>query len=112
MEKYNSNSIEKLLKSPRSVITDAINQFNQFKYFSGDEIRALIKKYGVKTLEDYLVNNGMDYYKEDPIIIIKKIREFKPTVFSEYNNLIEKLKSPTLSTEEYLQILEEAKKLI
>jgi len=106
MEKYNSNSIEKLLKSPRSVITDAINQFNQFKYFSGDEIRALIKKYGVKTLEDYLVNNGMDYYKEDPIIIIKKIREFKPTV------LIEKLKSPTLSTEEYLQILEEAKKLI
>jgi hypothetical protein len=112
MEKYNSNSIEILMKSPKSVITDAGNQFFQFKYFSIDEIKELIKKHGLKTLEDYLINNGMDYYKEDPSNIIKRINEFNPKVIGEYNNLIERLKSPTLTKEEFLNILEDSKNLI
>lgn len=112
MEKNNSNSIEILMKSPKSVVTDAGNQFFQFKYFSIDEIRELIKKHGLKTLEDYLISNGMDYYKEDPAILIEKIKEFKPTVFGEYNDLIKRLKSPTLTNVEYIQILEDSKNLI
>jgi len=104
--------MKELMKSPESVVTDALNQFFQFKYFEIDEIKDLIKKHGLKTLEDYLINKSKDYYGEDPNVTIENIKEFKPTVFIEYNNLIERLKSPTLTKDEFLQILEEARNLI
>ena len=105
------SQMNELMKSPEGIIKDALNQFFQFKYFNIDEIKDLIKKHGLSTLEDYLISNSKDYYGEDPSMIIENIKKFKPTVFVEYNNLIERLKSPTLTKDEFLQILEEARNL-
>jgi len=110
MERNNSNSIENLMRSPESVITDAGNQFYQFQYFDIDTIKNLVPTANLKTLEDYIINKN--YYNEDTSKVIERIKKSKPMVFGEYNNLIERLKSPTLTKEEFLKILKDSKNLI
>ena len=102
---------EDYFKSPEGEVMNSLNQFSQFDIFMKkdgfDKTKGLIQSTDIINLEDYiLLDKGIDATK-----VIEEIRNWKPEVFSEYNNLVKRMKSSDLTYEEYLKIIEDSKKL-
>jgi len=113
--KNNSNETEKKDRSSNElktdsdhIIVDACNQFSWFELYkkrSLEEIKQVILEANLKTLEGYLTKKFGDMHQN----VIEKVRQYNPDVFDEYNTLINSLKSPNLTHEEFVEILEKSK---
>jgi len=101
-------SKHELKKDAEHIIVDACNQFAWFLLYKKrglEEIKQVISEANLKTLEGYLAEKFGDAHQD----IVEKVRQHNPNVFHEYNNLIQSLKNPDLTHQEFLEILDKSK---
>ncbi len=83
--------------SIRSVINDSANQLMAFKFFDDiTEIRKYIAEAKLKTLEEYTNKKKIE------------LEKIKPGVCEKYNDLVNQLKNPDLTYENFQKITKEA----
>jgi hypothetical protein len=93
------------LESPEGILNEARSQFFPIYVLLNDnfdQIKNLIKSMNLKSFEDYT----LDKHKDNGSQIIKEVEKTNPDVFIKYNEIIEKLKDPDLSEDEFFEAIE------
>lgn len=95
------------------IVIDSFNQFMQFYFFKEkniDFIKNLIKNENLKSFREYILYK----FKDEKIVnvIIDDINHDNPDLMNEYNLLIEKLNSDSLTKENFILILNKQNELL